>query len=431
MVFKTVSSFVFKILGLPFYQQPKIFINAYIFRADSGKRWHQNLLSTKWDLVMLSYGLTFLLRSLLYSISGGPYTRFDGYFWSVHRLVNCNHFIGAVFASYSVNYIVVDYLLYLAPNRFSASAMKELLIDLTCPLRWWDRVHSVWWGTLPPLLLPKLSLTHFRHLSAAQQQKCALFRQLITPPVAAYCAMRSYTAIFAFWIIFITFFQHHPSISYYSAAVFVLDMSLNLAYTRRTFLNMFYSMLHFATVTFALYSGSTEATRTFKRALVLKRSGSCSPVAQKMIHSAEAFRQLHSKLLIDLITFDSRFASLFIFSSILPVVVGDIYNGSVLVFEKHDSKVDFYLVLSGIVFQSLKLLLLQYLPAVSETLYGGQQALYDCQLQVKGHLKDKIKLMTYHELMATQERVTFNAGTYGKITKKWLLDVSNVLQFYF
>ncbi|KAH9408256.1 hypothetical protein TYRP_011926 [Tyrophagus putrescentiae] len=337
-------------------EQPKIFINAYIFRADSGKRWHQNLLSTKWDLVMLSYGLTFLLRSLLYSISGGPYTRFDGYFWSVHRLVNCNHFIGAVFASYSVNYIVVDYLLYLAPNRFSASAMKELLIDLTCPLR---------------------------------------------------------------------------CISYYSAAVFVLDMSLNLAYTRRTFLNMFYSMLHFATVTFALYSGSTEATRTFKRALVLKRSGSCSPVAQKMIHSAEAFRQLHSKLLIDLITFDSRFASLFIFSSILPVVVGDIYNGSVLVFEKHDSKVDFYLVLSGIVFQSLKLLLLQYLPAVSETLYGGQQALYDCQLQVKGHLKDKIKLMTYHELMATQERVTFNAGTYGKITKKWLLDVSNVLQFYF
>ncbi len=196
-----------------------------------------------------------------------------------------------------------------------------------------------------------------------------------------------------------------------------------LAIGRRTYVNMYYSMLHFLTTTFALYCGATEATQTLKRDF---KKGFSNELT--LIRSQARFRRLHSTYLIDLVTFNACFASLFLFTNILPVVVGDIYNLSELNFGNSERK-SVALLISGIIFQSLKLLLLQFLPVVSEALYGAQKTLFNCQLKVRDHLREKIKLMYYCEVMAPKEPATFSAGTYGKITKKWLLEVSQVKIF--
>ncbi len=368
---------------------------------------------------MLTYGATFLVRSILYSLAGGNYAQFDGVFSAIHRKMD-NRLLGAVFASYNASYFLVDYLLYLAPSRHCGQKMKKLLLlDLKTGNIW--KGKSGFW-------------------SLAHQQRCATFASLVRPLVGSYCAMRSYTTMASVGFMFVLYFESNPDPSAASLALFTIDMTLNGLYTRRIYLNMYYSTLHFLTATFALYSGATVVTRVFTHKIGRFLSGKSSGQSvsgfevQEIVQTQRTFRKVHSRLLADLITFDGHFASLFLFANILPVIVGDIYNGSLLVFGKLATTVDFVLVLSGIVFQSFKLLLLQYLPAVSEALYGSQQTLYRSQLKVRGQswLREKIKLMYYYELMATEKegRVTFSAGTYGKITKKWLLDVSFWVGFF-
>ena len=137
LVLKVLSTFLCKLLGYPFYQNPETFIKFYLEKVallpTRSKR--KQLLSFSQKLtLMYAYWTIFIVRSLVYSYFGLNYARHDHIFGVFHRLVG-NRFLGVFLSSYILSYLAFDYLFYLAPNRLSGAALKELLLNLRCKLK--------------------------------------------------------------------------------------------------------------------------------------------------------------------------------------------------------------------------------------------------------------------------------------------------------
>ncbi len=46
-------------------------------------------------------------------------------------------------------------------------------------------------------------------------------------------------------------------------------------------------------------------------------------------------------------------------------------------------------------------------------------------------LRTKLKLMSYYEVMRTEEKVAFTFGAYAKVTNRWLWEVNmNMLRYF-
>ncbi len=136
-VFKVLSIFLCKLLGYPFYQNPKTFINFYLKRVallPARSRRKQLLPFYLKETLMYSYWTIFIVRSLVYGYFGLDYARHDPIFGVFHRLIG-NRFLGVFLSSYILSYLAVDYLFYLAPNRLSGATLKELLLDLKCKFK--------------------------------------------------------------------------------------------------------------------------------------------------------------------------------------------------------------------------------------------------------------------------------------------------------
>lgn len=134
------------------------------------------------------------------------------------------------------------------------------------------------------------------------------------------------------------------------------------------------------------------------------------------------FIKQHSQILVDLIEFNCHFASTLIFWLYLPNIAANIYCISLLYFVHMGWFVKW--CLNIILFaQFMSFFTLSLLPKLQKALYSADKAIYQAQSKIFFYLPEKLKLMTYYELLRTNDPFVYNFGNYTKITNRCLFEV--------
>lgn len=144
----------------------------------------------------------------------------------------------------------------------------------------------------------------------------------------------------------------------------------------------------------------------------------------------------HAQLLVDLVHFNRHFASPLIFWHFVPALYGSVFLLCLLYFFPVELPARLVMtILYFLLFVSF--ILLSGLSAVVKTLYGNgvDRQLFKVQMNCCGccagenrkrsaHLRVKLKLMAYYEVLRTRKKVAFTFGSHAKLERKWLWEVS-------
>ncbi len=158
------------------------------------------------------------------------------------------------------------------------------------------------------------------------------------------------------------------------------------------------------------------------------------------------FMREHSTLLVDLVHFNQRLVSPLLFWVYTPILAASVYVLCLLYFFPMHWFV-WLLLLGQLIGLFNTFALLALLPAVVGALYDhsvmgqlyrAQMLLYSQGIAGNGAkfrddggrlafaLRTKIKLMTYYEVLKTDNKCTFTFGSHSKIENTWLWEVSFV-----
>ncbi len=156
------------------------------------------------------------------------------------------------------------------------------------------------------------------------------------------------------------------------------------------------------------------------------------------------FMKAHSELLVDLVHLNRHLVSPLLYWFYNPIIVGSVFTLCLLYFRPVAFCFKLYL-LGAFIGCLATFALLGFLSAVVCTLYDHQadSALFRAQMLCRRSsaavnrnensifLRIKLKLMSYYEVLRTEEKVTFTFGSYAKVDNQWLLEVKTKMFFLF
>ena len=306
---------------------------------------------------------------------------------------------------------------------FSVLLTRNPLLSLSkCAHQWVQRLQG---KQVLPFTCPVLQ--HYRQLSTGARTQVAATGQVLEC-VFIHSILSLAVALLTIYnnIIFYKVHIVYQVCAFKWAAPYLLlaDGLILLTTVRYAYTLIFFALSGLVQLSLTLYLHLRDLKRLVFRLFGQIKNRRSTPTQIILIWSY-FFRQ-HSLVLTDLMTFNSEVVSTLLFWVCLPLLSSSVYCLCLLYFFRLEPIVRVILCFC-LLLHATTFAIFTFLPPVSRALYTVTGQLYRAQMTLpsgKGHhLKGRLKMTAYYEILCTNKKVTYTFGSYAKVDKNWLWEV--------